>query len=249
VLKPIRRVNVLKKWDQKQGNHLRELLKQYRPGKSIRAIASEAGVNHSNLSRVLRGDLAPSENMLKSLASIGIPVPIENNTQNELTAADMALLNFDGESCPAWQFTIDTIMQNYDGDHNNSKKSNLSDNTNSSTAVNTGCSYTKLVESISVFFILGKLVSPAIITGFMLSLMNFNKEQLHHWLTDQAGKDPMARRLLFHATLFAIDPLAYTIEGGLLQIDQAVHFEKPDICINTPLFGVRFVREYQKELE
>ncbi|WP_044663845.1 helix-turn-helix domain-containing protein, partial [Syntrophaceticus schinkii] len=82
----------MKKWDQKQGNHLRELLKQYRPGKSIRAIASEAGVNHSNLSRVLRGDLAPSENMLKSLASIGIPVPIENNTQNELTSADMALL-------------------------------------------------------------------------------------------------------------------------------------------------------------
>lgn len=237
----------MKKWDQKQGSHLRELFKQYRPGKSIRGIASEAGVNHSNLSRVLRGELTPSENMLKSLASIGIPVPIENNTQNELTATDMALLNFDGESCPAWQFTIKTVMQIYDNDGSNSIKNNLSNNTNSSTAVTTS-SYPKLVESITVFFILGKLVSPAIITGFTLSLMNFNKEQLHHWLTAQAGKDPMARRLLFHATLFAIDPFAYTIEGGLLQIDQAVHFEKPDICIDTPLFGVRFVRQHHKEL-
>ncbi len=228
----------MRKWEQEQGSHLRELLKQYKPGKSIRAIASEAGVNHSNLSRILRGELNPSENMLKSLASIGIPVSIENNNQDELGASDIALLNFDGESCPAWQLTIKTIMQIYDAGYNNSTEKKA-----------TECTYTKLVESITTFFILGELVSPAIVTGFMFSLMNYNKEQLHHWLTTHADKDPMARRLLFHAALFAADPLAYIIDGGLLQIDQAIHFEKPDICIHTPLFGVQLVREYQKEQE
>lgn len=228
----------MKKWDQEQGSHLRGVLKQYRPGKSIRAIASEAGINHSNLSRALRGELTPSENMLKSLASIGIPVPINNNKQNELAASDIAWLNFESESCPAWQFTIKTILQIYD----------TSNNTTSS-AKETDCTYNKLVESITVFFTLAKIVSPAIVTGFTFSLTNFDKDQLHHWLTTQAGKDPMARRLLFHAMLFATDPLAYIIEGGLLQIDQTVHFEKPDICINTPLFGVRLLRQYQKELE
>lgn len=237
----------MKKWDQEQGSHLREVLNQYRPGKSIRAIASEAGINHSNLSRALRGELTPSENMLKSLASIGIPVPIKNNNQNKIAVTDIANLNFESESCPAWQFTIKTIMQIFDISHPISK--NNSSNNRNSLPKEANCTYSKLVESITVFFILGKLVSPAIITGFTHSLMNFNKEQLHHWLTSHAGKDPMARRLLFHATLFAIDPLAYTIEGGLLQIDQAIHFEKPDICINTPMFGVHFVREYQKELE
>jgi DNA-binding phage protein len=68
----------LKNWDKEQGDHLKHLLKQHRPGKSIRSIASEAGINHSNLSRALRGELSPSENMLKSLAFIGIPVPVKN---------------------------------------------------------------------------------------------------------------------------------------------------------------------------
>ncbi len=236
----------MRKWDEEQGSLLREQLKQYRPGKSIRCIASEAGVNHSNLSRVLRGELSPSENMLKSLAAIGIPVPIENSDSDSLAASDMALLNFDGETCPAWQFTIKTILEIYDAGRHNSSKKKASGGKNSSEKAKTSYSYTKLAEAITVFFVLGKIVSPAIVTGFMYSLLNFNNEQLHHWLTTQAGKDHMARRLLFHAALFAIDPIAYAIEGGLLQLDQAVRFEKPDICINTPYFGLRFVREYQK---
>jgi transcriptional regulator with XRE-family HTH domain len=218
----------LKNWDKEQGDHLKHLLKQHRPGKSIRSIASEAGINHSNLSRALRGELSPSENMLKSLAFIGIPVPVKDR---ELTA-DMAWLNFESVNCPAWQFTLSKIIHIYETDEhsadNNStdKKDTIADENN--------CSYKKLVESITIFFTLAELISPAIVSGFMFSLMNFNKEQLYQWLTSRADKDAMAKRLLFHATLYAIDPLAYVIEGGLLQIDQAVHFDKPDICISTP---------------
>lgn len=233
----------MKNWDKEQGNHLKHLLKQHRPGKSIRSIASEAGVNHSNLSRVLRGELSPSENMLKSLASIGVPVPV---TDSEVTA-DMAWLNFESENCPAWQFTISKIMHIYETyEHPADNKSTDKKN---EIADENCCSYEKLIESITIFFTLAKLISPAIVSGFMFSLMNFNKEQLCQWLTSQADKDAMAKRLLFHATLYAIDPLAYVIEGGLLQIDQAVHFNKPDVCISTPHFGVQLIKKYQNELE
>lgn len=233
----------MKNWNHEQGNHLKHLLNQHRPGKSIRSVAAEAGINHSNLSRVLRGELNPSENMLKSLASIGIPIPVNSSEPT----AEMAWLNFQGESSPAWQFTISKIMQIYETEHhptdNNSK-----DTTNTITEEN-NCSYKKLVESIAIFFTLAELISPAIVSGFMFSLMNFDKEQLYHWLNAQADQDAMAKRLLFHATLYAINPIAYIIEGGLLQIDQAIHFDKPDICIKTPRFGIQLVKKHQNELD
>jgi transcriptional regulator with XRE-family HTH domain len=233
----------LKNCNHEQGNHLKHLLKQHRPGKSIRSVAAEAGINHSNLSRVLRGELNPSENMLKSLASVGIPIPVNSSEPT----ADMAWLNFEGESCPAWQFTITKIMHIYETEHlptdNNSRdKTNI-------IAEENNCSYEKLVESIAIFFTLAELISPAIVSGFMFSLMNFNKDQLYHWLNAQADKDAMAKRLLYHATLYAINPIAYIIEGGLLQIDQAIHFDKPDICIKTPRFGMQLIKKHQNELD
>lgn len=239
----------MKQWDKEQGEHLRKLFKQYKPGKSIRAIASEAGVNHSNLSRTLRGELAPSENVLKKLAAIGIPVlPGITGSLDNLTAleiADLTLLNFgQGSNCPAWQFTIRTMLKIY-GESNNLQETPSPFYMNFS-QMNTSCSYTKLTEAITIFFTLGKIVSPAIVTGFMYSLLNFTQEQLHYWLTIEAGKDPTARRLLFHALLFALDPTAYVIDGGIIQIDQTIYLDKPDICIRTPDFGIQLVREFHK---
>jgi len=240
----------LKEWDKEQGEHLKKLFKQYKPGKSIRAIASEAGVNHSNLSRTLRGELAPSENVLKRLTAIGIPVlPGLTGSLNDLAApeiADLALLNFEqGNTCPAWRFTIRTMLKIYE--ESNKPQEAQSPFYMNFSQINTGCNYTKVTEAVTIFFTLGKIVSPAIVTGFMHSLLNFTKDQLHYWLTIEAGKDPTARRLLFHALLFALDPTAYVIDGGIIQIDQTIYLDKPDICIRTPDFGIQLVREFYKE--
>lgn len=236
----------MKQWNKEQGEHLRKLFKQYRPGKSIRAIASEAGVNHSNLSRTLRGELAPSENVLKRLTAIGIPVlPDKTDNLTALQIADLALLNFEqGNTCPAWRFTTRTMLKIYE--ENSNPQETQSPFYMNFSRINTCCSYTKLTEAIAIFFTLGKIISPAIVTGFMHSLLNFTQEQLHYWLTVEASKDPTARRLLFHALLFALDPTAYVIDGGIIQIDQTIYLDKPDICIQTPDFGIQLVREFHK---
>lgn len=228
----------MKEWTKKDGEALREKIAMRFPNLSIRKVAEAVGIDQANLARVLRGEMAPSDTMLQKLRAAGV---FEKNG-----AEGLKLFRFDRDDSPAWDFTVQTVVELYRYRDRPLEEKGMK-------AEELGVEYfdyQRFVEAVAIFSLLANKLSRAVLRAFLLTLSSFqSEEELIHWLVEEAGRLPEAdmRRIIFHAFCFALDPVAYVSEGGILRIDRAFWFQDPDSYLSVPSFAVKLVAKFASE--
>lgn len=241
-----------KPWTKADGERLRSLILAHRPGASIRAVAKEAGIDHANLARVLRGEAPPSETTLNKLHAIGVPVgEVERGDEWD---EGRALVYFDRPDCPAWEYAVATVLKWYrerkpaypcfiwEQEFQRQGEELLR-------RVVFCQSYEQFIVNVILFFTLGGVTSPAAARGLLTELSDIPERHLRMWIENEVARDSKAKRLFFHAVLFTINPFWYAVEGGLLRIDPNLHSSQPDLLIQTPPFGIEEVKKFLQERE
>lgn len=216
---------------EEQAARLKQLFTHFSPDTSIRVIASHLEVDFSYLAKVLRGDLPPSETLLSSIARYFFlsEEDLEKYLQNEIDLKTLEsrsyswkldCINFSKPDCSAWQAVIRFAEDS----------SWLEKNLHIFT------------QNICVFLLLAGFYreDPAYLS-YLQDRFFFSPEGLNNWLSSL--KDPQMRRLVFHAFLFTVNPIEYAREGGLLQLDRAIHFQEPDRHIRTPEFAFELIKK------
>lgn len=212
---------------------MRALLAERAPGRSVRAVALAGGIDPSGLAKALRGEASVTPHLLQGVArALSMSVDevaayLRRGREGEdlgegspTSAAE--LFDMTAERPPAWQFAVEKLLGEWADE----------------------AFRRRFVENFAVFLLLSRHQDPGTVDVLRGFLCSASEDQVSRWLEGQTSA--ATRRIVFHALLFTLDPVAYARHGGVLAVDRFLAGFDTDLNLvaRVPPFGRELVEAW-----